>query len=76
MTMKELYAEADLFLAAGKRYRIAMAKAGLGGAIAWIKDTEGFGCIFTRGEYVDALLQNIERLGPTYHFGCMDNGDE
>lgn len=70
-TTKKLHEEAELYLAAGKRYWEAMAKAGMGGAIAWIKDTEGFGCVFTRGEYTDQLLRNIDRLGTVHHFGCM-----
>lgn len=72
MTTEELFVEAELFLAAGKRYHKAMDKARMGGAIAWIKDTEGFGCIYTRGEYLDKLLHNIEQLGKTHYFGCMN----
>ncbi len=69
LTLKELDEECALFLAAGKRYWEVMYRAGHGGAVIWCKDTDGFGCIFTRGEYTDTLMQNIQRLGPTVHFG-------
>lgn len=71
MTMDELNAEAVLFLAAGKRYWEAAHKAGISGAVIWLKDTDGFGCVFTRGEYVQRIVQNIEGQGPTKYFGAL-----
>ena len=71
MTMEELNEEAKLFLAAGMRYWKAAHKAGIGGAVIWLKDTNGFGCIFSRGEYCDRMVANIETQGPTKYFGAM-----
>lgn len=71
MTMKELDKEGALFLKAGKRYWEAAHKAGISGAVIWLDDTEGFGVIFTRGEYKQQIIGNIERMGPTRSFGAM-----
>ena len=71
MAMDELNKEAELFLAAGKRYWEAANKAGISGAVIWLKDTDGFGCVFTRGEYHDRIVMNIENTGPTKYFGAM-----
>lgn len=71
MTMDELNEEAALFLAAGHRYWKAAHKAGISGAVIWLKDTDGFGVIFTRGEYCDRIVRNIEGQGPTKYFGAM-----
>jgi len=69
-TMAELDEEAALFLAAGRRYYDAAHRAGIYGAIVWASDTEGGLVIFSRGEYRERLLQNIEGAGPVRHFGA------
>lgn len=70
ITLEELQAEAAKFLAAGKAYWDLMQRAPrMGGAISWVKDTEGGMVIFTRGEYSEQLLRNIENCGPVTHFG-------
>lgn len=56
MTMEELNKEAELFLKAGYRY--------------W-EDTDGFGVLFSRGEYLSKIIDNIENQGPTRYFGAM-----
>lgn len=71
LTNKDLDREAKKFLVAGKRYWEFMQRFGIGGAVTWVKDIEGFGCVFTRGEYEETLMQNIHRLGPTHYFGSM-----
>ena len=71
MTTDELNEEAVLFLATGKRYYEAAHKAGISGAIIWVKDTDGFGCLYTRGEYCSRIIANIEGQGPTKYFGAM-----
>lgn len=76
LTNVDLEKESILFLKAGKRYWEFMQKFGIGGAVTWVKDTEGFGCVFTRGEYEETLMQNIHRLGPTHYFGSMTDKGE
>lgn len=63
------------FIEAGKAYWEAMHKAGMGGALAWIENTESGLVIYTRGEYRETLLRNIPEIGPVYHFGTA-LGDE
>lgn len=69
-TMTELQAMSDKFLEAGKAYWEAMHKAGLGGALAWVEDSEKGLVIFTRGEYRTTLMSNIPEIGPVHHFGA------
>ena len=71
-TMAQLQEEADRFQEAGIRYWEAMHKAGIGGAIAWVQGKEGL-TLFTRGEYRDTLLRNVERIGPITHFGSASD---
>lgn len=71
LTNKDLEKEATKFLASGRRYWEFMQRFGLGGAVSWVKDTDGFGCVFTRGEYEETIISNITRLGPTHYFGSM-----
>lgn len=35
---------------------------GLGGAVVWVKDTDGRMVILTRGEYQHTLMRNIDAL--------------
>lgn len=71
-TMADLQVAADKFLAAGQEYWNACRKAGLDvGSVTWIEDSSKGMAIFTRGEYRDALLQNIPELGQVYHLGSV-----
>lgn len=73
ITLDELKEEAALFLAAGKRYWEVANRFQNYGAVIWVQDTEGFGCIFSRAEYVGQIISNIERMGPTTQFGALKN---
>ncbi len=70
-TMSNLQSAADRFLAAGKEYWDACAKAGLNvGAVIWIENSDkGLG-VFTRGEYRDVILRNIPEVGQVYQLGA------
>ena len=72
--MSDLQSAADRFLAAGKEYWDACAKAGLNvGAVIWIEDShKGLG-VFTRGEYRATILRNIPEVGQVYQFGATLN---
>lgn len=71
MTVKELQKEAALFIAAGYRYWEAAHRAGIGGAVIWVEDTDKGFVLFSRGEYKDTILRNIEPQGKTTYFGSM-----
>lgn len=70
-TMQDLSKVGEKFLAAGFEYWEAAHKAGIDGAIIWLSDTNGYTCLFTRGEYKQTLLNNVDRIGPTTSFGSM-----
>ncbi len=70
-TMEELNAAGEKFLEAALGYWEAAHKAGISGAIIWLKAEDGGTAFYTRGEYKSAMLQNIDRLGPTVQFGAM-----
>jgi hypothetical protein len=70
-TMKDLAKVGDKFLAAGYAYWEAAHKAGIEGAVIWLQDTNGRMVVFTRGEYSQQIVGNIERLGPVKQFGAM-----
>ena len=53
---------ADRLLKAAMDYHAAYRKAGLAGAVVWIKDTDGRMVILTRGEYGATLMRNIDTL--------------
>lgn len=73
-TMADLSAVGKDFIDAGKRYWEAFHKAGLkGDAVVWLTADTGEMVIFTRGEYRQTLMANIERLGPTYNFGGVSD---
>ena len=74
-SVAELQRLGDEFLAAGKAYWEALHKAGMGGAVGWIEDTEKGLVIFTRGEYRDVLMQGIPQIAPIYHFGAACGDD-
>ena len=68
-SMKELEEEAALFLHAARRYWDYCNKRGIYGAVIWCQDRSGFGAVFTRGEYRQQMLYNIDCLGEPVHFG-------
>lgn len=70
-TMDDLNKVGQKLLEAAQEYWEAAHKAGISGAIIWLSDTDGKTVIFTRGEYKQTIMNNIDRLGPTKHFGAM-----
>jgi hypothetical protein len=61
------YAAAQKCLDAAHDYQQLCAKEGEESPVRWIEDTEGGLLIFSRGEYRQTLLKNIEhRFGPTF----------
>lgn len=68
-TVEQLHKDAQEFLTAGLKFWEGRAKAGMSGATAWYKDSNKGMVIFTRGEYSDLLVSNIEHQGPIYSFG-------
>lgn len=70
-TMADLKKVGDKFLAAAQEYWVASHKAGVDGAVIWLKDSaEGF-VLYTRGEYQDTILRSIPELGPVKMFGSV-----
>lgn len=68
-TIEDLHKDGEAFLNAGLKFWEGRAKAGMGGATVWFKDAGAGMVIFTRGEYAQQLVNNIENQGPTYTFG-------
>ena len=68
-TVAMLQADGKAFLRAGRKFWEGRAKCGMPGAIAYYKDSALGMVIFTRGEYGQHLLNNIEAQGPVYIFG-------
>jgi len=68
-TVDMLHEDGKAFLAAGLKFWEGRAKAGMSGAIAYYKDSDLGMVIFTRGEYSQQLVDNIEGQGPVYIFG-------
>ncbi len=72
-TVAELQQVGQKLLDAAYEYWIAAHKAGLHGAVMWLKGRAGNEedalVIFTRGEYKEQLMRNIEDSGPTIEFG-------
>jgi len=76
-TYEQLREAAAEFGDAGQRYWEATHKAGMNvGAIVWCQDTDGRLAIFTRGEYREQLMRNIERLAPVFLFGASSLEEE
>jgi hypothetical protein len=68
-TVSDLQKSAQRFVDAAYAYWEDAHKAGIEGAVVWVKTTEGC-VIFTRGEYLHELLKNVEKIyGPTVAFG-------
>ena len=74
-TTEDLSKVGDAFLEAGRNYWEAAHKAGMNGAIIWLTSVSGELVMFTRGEYRETLLINIDYVGgPGRSFGA--SGDE
>jgi hypothetical protein len=67
-TVAELELIGQKLLDAAFEYWIAAHKAGIHGAVIWLKSRDRF-VIFTRGEYAEQLMRNIEDISPTIQFG-------
>lgn len=68
-TMADLERDGVAFMEAGKKFWEGRAKAGMSGAVAWFKDSNEGMVVFTRGEYSQQIVANIENQGPVYMFG-------
>jgi len=70
MTMdRERHEAATVLLAAAHAYWKACSRENQTGAIQWLTDTDGALVIFTRGEYRETLMGNIDKLrGQKIHF--------
>jgi hypothetical protein len=56
----ELEEAAEALLAAGRAYYKVMQKKRLAGGCIWLTDKDGAMVVFTRGEYRQRLMTNIE----------------
>lgn len=59
---EELQAAGQVLLDAAYAYWKLMQEAGHGGALFWLDDSAGKTVLFTRGEYRQTLLKNVDRL--------------
>lgn len=73
-TLADLEMAARKFAEAGHAYFEACCKAGMSGAVIWLLSTDGSLVLFTRGEYRDVLMRNIQEIGPSRFFGTTDEG--
>lgn len=72
---KKLGVAAEKLLRAARKYYKEMEKVNLSAGCIWITDKEGAMVIFTRGEYRQRLLINIENelnARTVYNFGIAD----
>lgn len=69
----ERYAAAQALLDAAHAFWKACQKEGQYGAVQWLQGTDGALVVFTRGEYKDRLMHNIDmlpsQLGKIHFFG-------
>lgn len=63
-----LRASADNLIAAAYAYWRELGAVAGSRAVLWLEDTAGRVVIFTRGEYRQHLMENIERRGLELHF--------
>jgi hypothetical protein len=70
-TMADLHEVGKRFLEAANAYWEAAHKAGIQGAVIWLTAEDGGMAIYTRREYRERLLVNIDRLGPATAFGAV-----
>lgn len=68
-TVNDLHRDGKAFMRAGLKFWEGRVKAGESGAVAWYKDSALGIVIFSRGEYSQQLVQNIENQGPVFQFG-------
>lgn len=73
----ELQSAAEKLLEAAHAYYKIMQKKDLAGGCIWLTDKDGAMVVFTRGEFKNQLLHNIETRLPferAYSFGAADEG--
>ena len=63
MTCDEHFDASNFLLNAAQEWWEASKRANVHGAVKWLDSEEGALLIYTRGEYKDALLENIHKLG-------------
>lgn len=71
----ELHSAAEKLLEAAHAYYKIMQKKDLAGGCIWLTDKDGAMVVFTRGEFKNQLLHNIETRLPfeqTYSFGTAE----
>lgn len=71
----ELQSAAEKLLEAAHAYYKIMQKKDLAGGCIWLTDKDGAMVVFTRGEFKNQLLHNIETRLPferTYSFGVAE----
>lgn len=72
---EELGEAAETLLAAARAYYKVMQKKRISGGCIWLTDKDGAMVVFTRGEYKNQLLYNIETkfdADRAYNFGMAD----
>jgi len=51
-------------------------KNGCGAAIQWVSNTDGRTVIFTRSEYNDTLMRNVDFISDTKYFDHIEGNDD
>lgn len=72
---EELQAAAETLLESAHAYFKVMQKKHLAGGCIWLTDKDGAMVVFTRGEFKNQLLHNIETrfdVGRAYSFGVAE----
>jgi hypothetical protein len=75
----ELHEGAERLLEAARAYFKLMQARRLSGGTIWLTDKDGAMVVFTRGEYRERLLRNIETIydeGRVHQFGVADSVGE
>lgn len=73
-TSSSLQRAADEFVRAGRQYYFLALQAGIMGGLLWTTTSDGDLAIYApKGKYKRALLKNIEPIGDTFTFGCVDD---
>jgi len=81
VTIGDLQAAADRFRDAGLEYWEMLHKCeatarNTAGAVVWLTDADGSMVIFTRGEYRERLMMNIDRIPGNKAFSFGVAGEE
>lgn len=74
---EELHGAAEKLLEAAHAYYKVMQKRQLAGGCIWLTDKDGAMVVFTRGEFKNQLMHNIETRLPferAYSLGVADDG--